>query len=655
MAGENVWAVRFLLSAIMALALAASGGCSGNDGAQGPEGPPGPEGPAGPPGEPGGPPLDLEPEGLVGRVLDVRLLPVAGGTVYLIPAADVAALGDDEIDLQLSPLDTAALPFDEPLDDLIDTNGPTYASATVDADGVYRFTTIADERYFVTWAPDSGDTMHLPGGDQCRSSVQSADLVGTQVDIKVSGAASATATYVGSSTCLTCHGGHRSTRTAHRVGLQAAGVRGNLQDISPWPDFDAGLDKFEAGTVLFYYDCPDATTGFSKCRVSEGAPTEPGAVVWFTVELNRNETIPLGQRGAYSLTVENVINGADPNSPQTYSADMTYGGAVHKQRYMTRLENDDASFSYYLLMVQYNYEGDFNFPSSNNWPWRDYHSERWYDFTNQLLIEPEESKAFDNNCAGCHFNGFRIEGDGENNKGWQALPVPDPNGAMDFDGDGRLDEINTGCEACHGPGSEHLEQRPQGGYIVSPELLTPGRELMICGRCHSRPKGLGAGGTDAPLSVDNLMPLPGTRRAVFAELYTQRVDGTATSFWPTSLDSKSHHQQYSDFIRSAHYRNEFELMTCSTCHDPHGNDDNPSQLLIAAEDNTSCTQCHIEAAPVNFPPVGEHVEAATGLNHGDSLECVTCHMVPGGVTLSMAQLSGARSLSQWIDEGALEN
>jgi predicted CXXCH cytochrome family protein len=141
--------------------------------------------------------------------------------------------------------------------------------------------------------------------------------------------------------------------------------------------------------------------------------------------------------------------------------------------------------------------------------------------------------------------------------------------------------------------------------------------------------------TDAPLSEDNLMALPGTRRKDFAENYTNRVDGKDTSFWPTSLDSKSHHQQYSDFIRSAHYRNEFELMTCTTCHDPHGNDENLNQLLIAAEDNTTCTQCHIEAAPVNFPPVGEHVEAATGVNHGDSLECVTCHMV--GTATSGAQ------------------
>ena len=559
------------------------------------------------------------------------------------------------------------MPFDEPLDDLIDTKGPTYEQATVDDEGVYRFTTISGGPYYITWAPDAADTMHLPGGDQCREPLESEPLVNTQLNIKVSGAASETATYVGSSTCLTCHGGHRSTRTAHRVGLQATGVRGNLQDISPWPNFDDGLQAFEDAAVLYYYECNGAASGFSKCKVARDDNTVPD--IWFTVALHRDDTKQPGEEGAYYLDVVNEKDTAAPKESATYNADMTYGGAVHKQRYMTRFDNGNGTSSYHLLMVQYNYElaktgiceggtnpgtpcplgtecldggtcegkfgGDPTFPSSNNWPWRDYHSERWYDFNAVAvaprLIEPVNSKAFDNSCAGCHFNSFRIEGSDAD--GWAALPVPDPNGAMDFDGDGRLDEINTGCEACHGPGSEHLEQRPQGGYIVSPELLTPGRELMICGRCHSRPQGLGAGVTDAPLSVDNLMPLPGTRRAVFAEIYTNRVDGTESSFWPTpSLDSKSHHQQYSDFIRSAHYRNEFELMTCSTCHDPHGNDENRNQLLIAAEDNTSCTQCHTEAEPVE-----DHVATVTvpGAHAGQDLLCVTCHMV--GTATSGAQ------------------
>jgi predicted CXXCH cytochrome family protein len=142
------------------------------------------------------------------------------------------------------------------------------------------------------------------------------------------------------------------------------------------------------------------------------------------------------------------------------------------------------------------------------------------------------------------------------------------------------------------------------------------------------------------------MALPGTRRKDFALNYTSRVDGKPSSFWPTSKDSSSHHQQYSDFIRSHHYRNPFGLLTCTTCHDPHGNDENDSQLLIAAEDNTTCTQCHTDPF---FPTVDEHVTEKTGFAHtGQELLCVTCHMV-GTAT------SGAQSPQFLFDLGPPEN
>ena len=60
------------------------------------------------------------------------------------------------------------------------------------------------------------------------------------------------------------------------------------------------------------------------------------------------------------------------------------------------------------------------------------------------------------------------------------------------DGDGGLDDMSIGCEACHGPGSEHIAEGPsRGKAIVVPGLLAAERASMICGRCHTRGEGKG--------------------------------------------------------------------------------------------------------------------------------------------------------------------
>ena len=62
-------------------------------------------------------------------------------------------------------------------------------------------------------------------------------------------------------------------------------------------------------------------------------------------------------------------------------------------------------------------------------------------------------------CAGCHTTGFSAENDS-------------------------FAEAGVGCEACHGPGLNHIRTRSPE-YITSLKSMTPERQEMICTSCHT--------------------------------------------------------------------------------------------------------------------------------------------------------------------------
>jgi hypothetical protein len=309
----------------------------------------------------------------------------------------------------------------------------------------------------------------------------------------------------------------------------------------------------------------------------------------------------------------------------TYPVLLTYGGAAYRQHYLTRIALDNARSSMFVLPLQWNIKGVASFPDSTDWPYRDLRSDQWYDYATNQLKRPQLTQAFDNQCAGCHFTGMKMTG--SESTGFSARAVSDPNGDFDYDGDGRAEEINVGCESCHGPGSEHIEDRTRGLHIVSPSLLTPERELLICGVCHSHPAGKGGAAGEAPLSMQGTMPTPGLRRGEFADQYTTRVDAAPEHLF-ASGDSRASHQQYTDFLRTSMARNGSVLMTCSSCHDAHGNDDHTHNLRTAASDNASCTACHSGA---DYMKPRGHVQKATGFIHDGTEDtffvCTNCHMV----------------------------
>jgi predicted CXXCH cytochrome family protein len=105
------------------------------------------------------------------------------------------------------------------------------------------------------------------------------------------------------------------------------------------------------------------------------------------------------------------------------------------------------------------------------------------------------------------------------------------------------------------------------------------------------------------------------------------LDGGANDFHADEAKhSKSHHQQYSDFIRSGMYKNATELMTCTGCHDPHERN-NIRQLRAALDDEDAMCGGACHGAEVEDKR--SHIDNAMGMSLGLPMRtaaCVECHM-----------------------------
>jgi hypothetical protein len=572
----------------------------------------------------------LEPAGVVGIVRDTAGEAVIGATVYLVPSADIPSAALDLTTVAAARASTA----DEPLEDTVALNGAGYQKAVTDANGIYRIATVAAGRYFLTAVPDAADAEHLPGGSRCRTSVADTALVGKQLDIKLSTRPSATAEYVGPSVCLGCHGVVHEKQTLHMLGIRPIGKVGPLQDSSRFPAWNDPLAKFTAaGTTLTYCDYNGTTKDWKLTENPGGSCT-----------------------GAVSFTARLYLSGADykvdlvdvkgSSGTKTYTVELSYGGGLYKQRYVTKL----ADGSRYILPIQYNTQAAAGLagaePSApqGRWVWTQYNSANWYvedtvTPANSQLREPAAEKSFDNSCAGCHFTGYQLTGN-------KARGVADEKGEYDYDGDGQPEVMNISCENCHGPGSDHWYRAGGGHAIVSPSLLTPEREVTICARCHTRVignggvlSGTGALNTEAPLGAGGAMPVAGISRTEFLTSYVSKIDDGLWTVAAGGDDKHSvkHHQQGSDFIKSLKYRNPFDLLTCSSCHDVHGNSGLVHQLKGALDDAGvaaagMCLGCHGPTfAGAAADPTGTRMRAhwaskgITDVGMGN-IRCVDCHM-----------------------------
>ncbi len=547
-----------------------------------------------------------------GVVQDGSKQPVAGAAVYLVPAADVVKLAKPpSIEIRKD------VPNDEPMEDNLAANRDRYAKGTTDKNGAFTISGVADGKYFVYVEPS--DREHLPGGDVSNKAMTSADLAKKPLTIRVSGKVPDGATFVGSSRCLACHAAYGDVKkTLHKLGITAVGKASKLQDSSRFPGFNDGLNKLLAGTK-FYFSGYDKGRGFDKYVISDKAPADPAAVS-FTATFFKDTD------GTLKFRTENMKDPSDP--PRTYPVEMTYGGGLYKQRYLYRAGN--ALFPF----VQFNTAGKDAYADRTRKPWRDYHADWLFNEETRKLTDPPKKKSFEIECASCHFTGYTltptVAGD------FVAGAVNDPNGEADIDGDGIPNELNIGCEVCHGPGSEHAKasRARKAATIVSPAKLSSERATVICDQCHSRPQGNLK--NDQPVSKENRMLIPGISRNEYLTNHTTREDAAQKDFWGDGVHSKGHHQQGTDLIRSKKYINGTQLLTCATCHDPHGRTQVKHQLRMEVRDqkNSLCASCHTGV------DVKAHTAKAVGMEH-EQINCVDCH-----ATKTMQTGAGAKGLER---------
>ena len=177
-------------------------------------------------------------------------------------------------------------------------------------------------------------------------------------------------------------------------------------------------------------------------------------------------------------------------------------------------------------------------------------------------------------------------------------------------------EWNVGCEKCHGPGSEHVSN-PMRTNIFNPARADLVHANDTCIQCHSQGQPLRnpieERYFDWPVGFRVGLNLSDFWRLDKAELgktdFLYFADGTA----------HKNRMQGNDFVTSRMYQ---RGVTCFTCHDVHGTNNNADLRKPVA---TMCLTCHGPGSPNG--PHNASLEQHTHHKAGSpGSECVGCHM-----------------------------
>lgn len=176
-------------------------------------------------------------------------------------------------------------------------------------------------------------------------------------------------------------------------------------------------------------------------------------------------------------------------------------------------------------------------------------------------------------------------------------------------------ELNVTCQACHGPGGEHVArarssgkgwapEADESGLVVTLQRDDPVPQLEACAPCHSRRRKLTKSAYAARGYHDDY-----AIEAVRAPLY--HADGQMLEevyVLGSFLQSRMHQRG----------------VACSDCHDPHS-------LDLWVPGDAVCLQCHSVDAPLErFPTLTQKSYASPEHHHhekeSEGARCRNCHM-----------------------------
>ena len=271
---------------------------------------------------------------------------------------------------------------------------------------------------------------------------------------------------------------------------------------------------------------------------------------------------------------------------------------------------------------------------------------KWYVQLNKWVpykVKDWKKTPMSKKCNGCHTTGFDPE-------------------TFEFS------EFGIGCEACHGPGNIHVQNRQKTDYLLCAICHNSDKSdkadiiksvnSAVCGQCHSRGQSARKGEGDKPSFNFPVNVTPGDDiNKYFNQMKPEK--GKTNKFWWGNGISKNRHQEFADWQNSKHsaslerlrgekknewgkmddrclkchstdYRlakngNEPDLetarfgVTCVACHNPHGFD---SASKFKKDGTYVCAGCHIDSISFNSGRKGKsHYPCPPG-----KVTCADCHM-----------------------------